>query len=92
MSARLPHALRSRRRRRRRHLDQVRGLLTAAQWNWDMYNDSPTEPLDRDGCVEVARRSGFGRAHGAPTRAAIAEARRRLEDWPPVRIGPGGAP
>ena len=42
-------------------------------------NDSPTEPLDRDGCVEVARRSGFGLAdHGiAAALSAQSSARAR---------------
>lgn len=84
MSARLPHALRLRRKARRRHVNQIAGLLTAAHWNWDMYHDSPTQPLDLRGCMDVARRSGFGNAHGRPTRAAIDAATARAIGlrWP----------
>ena len=72
MSGRLPHALRSRRRRRARHVHQVDALVYAASWNLDMFT------LGADAAMEFAVRSGYGRSHGRPTREAFAAALGRV--------------
>lgn len=72
MSARLPHALRERRRRRARHWNQLHALLYAASWNLDMGTPGV------DAAMEVAVRSIYGRSHGRPTREAFAAARTAL--------------